>query len=77
VRVLVLNDAGGRIFSRLPQRQAMDDEEFDALMRTPGGLDVRSAAGMFGTAYRLVEDPSQLPDALSGGTAVIEIPIAT
>ena len=75
VRVIVVNDGGGRIFTRLPQHEAMDREEFDSLMRTPGGLDVRSAAGTFGTAYRRVADPSQLPEAFTGDSAVIEVPI--
>jgi len=75
VRVIVINDGGGRIFTRLPQHEAMDREEFDSLMRTPGGLDLESAAGLFGIDYRLVPAPSQIAGAFTGSSAVIEVPI--
>lgn len=75
VRIVVLNDGGGSIFSRLPQKEALVPEEFEALMRTPGGLDIEAAAALFETAYFRVEDLSQLPGAFASGSAVIEIPI--
>jgi 2-succinyl-5-enolpyruvyl-6-hydroxy-3-cyclohexene-1-carboxylate synthase len=75
VRVVVLNDDGGRIFSRLPQKQAMDAGEYEALMRTPTGLDFEAAARTFGAAYRRVSDPSMLPEAFAAGSVLIEIPI--
>ncbi len=76
VRLVVINDGGGSIFSRLPQKDAMAADEFEALMRTPSGLDIESAAGLFGARYFRIEDPSQLPGAFAAGSAVIEIPVS-
>jgi 2-succinyl-5-enolpyruvyl-6-hydroxy-3-cyclohexene-1-carboxylate synthase len=75
VRVVVLNDDGGSIFSRLPQKEAMVSDEFDTLMRTPAGLDVSAAARMFDTRYFRIDDLSQLSGAFAAGSAVIEIPL--
>jgi 2-succinyl-5-enolpyruvyl-6-hydroxy-3-cyclohexene-1-carboxylate synthase len=74
LRIVVINDGGGRIFLRLPQRHYMGEQEFDLLMKTPGDLDIATAAASFGLSHELVEDLSRLPAALEAGTAVIEIP---
>ena len=75
VRIVVLNNDGGAIFSRLPQKQTLGEEEFEALMSTPGGMDVKAAAGLFGLDHRLVDDLAGLPAALAAGTGIIEIPL--
>ena len=75
VRIVVLNNNGGAIFSRLPQKQTLGEEEFEALMSTPGGMDVKAAAGLFGLDHRLVDDLAGLPAALAAGTGIIEIPL--
>ncbi len=69
------NEGGGAIFSRLPQKQTLGEEEFEALMTTPGGMDVKAAAGLFGLGHRLVDDLAGLPAALAAGTGIIEIPL--
>jgi 2-succinyl-5-enolpyruvyl-6-hydroxy-3-cyclohexene-1-carboxylate synthase len=76
LRIVVINDGGGRIFFRLPQRRYLDKNEFDYLMKTPGDLDISAAAASFGLAYERVEDLSELSRVFAGGSNVIEIPIA-
>ena len=75
VRIVVMNDGGGSIFSRLPQKQAMAPEEFEALMTTPEHLNVEAAAGLFGTPYFRIEDFADLSRPFESGSAVIEIRI--
>ncbi|MGB0120253.1 MAG: 2-succinyl-5-enolpyruvyl-6-hydroxy-3-cyclohexene-1-carboxylic-acid synthase [Solirubrobacterales bacterium] len=75
VRIVVLNNGGGAIFSRLPQKQAMEPAEFDALMTAPGNLDLESAAGLFDLDYHRVERLSELESALNSGTSIIEVPV--
>ncbi len=75
VKVVVLNNGGGAIFARLPQKQTMDATEFDALMTTPGRLRIESAAAMFDLPYTLVTESSELEPALAGPAVVIEIPV--
>ncbi|MDQ3725515.1 MAG: 2-succinyl-5-enolpyruvyl-6-hydroxy-3-cyclohexene-1-carboxylic-acid synthase, partial [Actinomycetota bacterium] len=48
VRILVIDNDGGGIFHFLPQREAMDDAEFDRLLATPRGIDAAKAADLFG-----------------------------
>jgi 2-succinyl-5-enolpyruvyl-6-hydroxy-3-cyclohexene-1-carboxylate synthase len=75
VRVVVVNDGGGRIFSKLPQRRLLEDVEFDHLMRTPGHLEIEAAAKSFGCAYRRVENEADLEPAFESGAVVIEVPV--
>jgi 2-succinyl-5-enolpyruvyl-6-hydroxy-3-cyclohexene-1-carboxylate synthase len=75
LRVVAINDGGGRIFSKLPQRRLLGDDEFDHLMRTPGNLDIEGAARSFGCGYRKVEDLAQLAAAFGSDASVIEIPV--
>jgi 2-succinyl-5-enolpyruvyl-6-hydroxy-3-cyclohexene-1-carboxylate synthase len=76
LRVVVLNDRGGRIFSKLPQRRLLDDDEFEHLMRTPGNLDIESAATAFGCGYRKVDEMPALATAFESDASVIEVPVA-
>lgn len=64
VRIVVINDGGGRIFSRLPQKESMPPEEFDALMRAQSQLNIEAAAAMFDTPYRRISSPGALAHAL-------------
>jgi len=75
VSIVVLNNGGGAIFSKLPQKQSMDPAEFDVLLTTPSELDLQAAAALFGLDYFLITGLDQLPAALEAGTAVIEIPV--
>jgi 2-succinyl-5-enolpyruvyl-6-hydroxy-3-cyclohexene-1-carboxylate synthase len=74
VRVVVVNDNGGRIFSRLPQKKSMPAEEFETLMRTPGDLQIEAAAALFSHPYRKIADPADLSPVLeTQRTGLIEI----
>ncbi|MGA7398286.1 MAG: 2-succinyl-5-enolpyruvyl-6-hydroxy-3-cyclohexene-1-carboxylic-acid synthase [Solirubrobacterales bacterium] len=75
VRIVVLNNGGGAIFSRLPQKQAMEPAEFDALMTTPGNLNLEAAANLFDLAYHRVETLSGLKPVLAAGSSIIEVPV--
>lgn len=75
VRIVVINNGGGAIFSRLPQKAAMVPAEFDALMTTPSELNIEAAAGLFDLPYFRITDLSDLPRAMDSGSAVIEIPV--
>jgi 2-succinyl-5-enolpyruvyl-6-hydroxy-3-cyclohexene-1-carboxylate synthase len=75
VRIVVVNNDGGGIFQRLPQAKALDEDEFEALLGTPQGVDIGSAANLFGLTYHRIDSLSQLPDALASGTGLIEIPV--
>lgn len=73
--VLVIDTGGGAIFDRLPQKQAMPPDEFQALMSTPPGLDVAAAADLFGLAFHHLREPAELPELLAGPAGLIHIRI--
>lgn len=77
-RIVVLDNHGGGIFSRLPQKVVLPPAEFEALFNTPADLPVDQAAGLYGLPYRRVEGLDELsppegerPD----GVAVLHVPI--
>lgn len=72
VRIIVIDNDGGGIFSFLPQAEALSGEEFEALLGTPRGVDVTKAAALFDLPHRLIETPAGLAEALAGGTGLIE-----
>ncbi|HEX7059964.1 MAG TPA: 2-succinyl-5-enolpyruvyl-6-hydroxy-3-cyclohexene-1-carboxylic-acid synthase [Solirubrobacterales bacterium] len=76
VRIIVIDNDGGGIFHRLPQAEAMGDEEFEALLGTPRGVEVAKAASLFGLAHRRVDSLDQLGRALTAGTGLIEVPVS-
>ena len=79
VRIVVLNNGGGGIFERLPQREVMAPEEFEDLMRTPAGLEVERAASLYGLPFRRAVDLDALDAAFgadSDDVSVIEVPVA-
>ncbi|HWP32667.1 MAG TPA: thiamine pyrophosphate-dependent enzyme, partial [Solirubrobacterales bacterium] len=75
VRIVVIDNNGGGIFGFLPQAEAMPGDEYEALLGTPRGVDVAKAADLFGLPHRLLESFSDLPDALAGGTGLIEVEV--
>jgi 2-succinyl-5-enolpyruvyl-6-hydroxy-3-cyclohexene-1-carboxylate synthase len=72
VRVVVIDNDGGGIFHFLPQAEALDGDEFEALFGTPRGVDVAKAADLFGLPHRRLESLAQLPEALAAGSGLIE-----
>jgi 2-succinyl-5-enolpyruvyl-6-hydroxy-3-cyclohexene-1-carboxylate synthase len=75
VRIVVLQNGGGAIFSKLAQKDHMAPDEFEALMTTPEGMNVEAAAGLFDLEYQRVEDLSQIPPSRAEGTVILEIPL--
>ena len=73
VRIVVIDNGGGGIFHFLPQAEALDAEEFEALLGTPRGVEIEKAAALFDLPHRAVESLEQLPDALAAGTGLIEV----
>jgi 2-succinyl-5-enolpyruvyl-6-hydroxy-3-cyclohexene-1-carboxylate synthase len=73
VRIVVIDNNGGGIFGFLPQAEALGDEEFEALLGTPKGLDVAKAAQLFDLFHQRLESLANLPAALAAGTGLIEV----
>ncbi len=73
VRILVIDNGGGGIFHFLPQQEALETEEFEALLGTPRGVSVERAAALFDLPYRRLESLADLPAALAAGTGLIEV----
>jgi 2-succinyl-5-enolpyruvyl-6-hydroxy-3-cyclohexene-1-carboxylate synthase len=73
VRIVVIDNNGGGIFSFLPQAEALDGDEFEALLGTPRGIDIAKAAALFDLPHRKLNALAELPDALAAGTGLIEI----
>jgi 2-succinyl-5-enolpyruvyl-6-hydroxy-3-cyclohexene-1-carboxylate synthase len=70
---VVVNNDGGGIFHFLPQEEAMERDEFEALLGTPRGIDMRKAADLFDLDHRFVDDLAVLGPALAAGTGLIEV----
>ena len=61
VRIVVIDNGGGGIFHFLPQKQALDQEEFEALLGTPRRLDVAKAAALFGLPHLRIDSLGAAP----------------
>jgi 2-succinyl-5-enolpyruvyl-6-hydroxy-3-cyclohexene-1-carboxylate synthase len=75
VRIVVVDNGGGGIFDFLPQAEALEADELEALLRTPREVDAGKAADLFGLPHRRLESLDDLPAALAAGTGLIEIPV--
>jgi len=75
VRIVVIDNDGGGIFHYLPQAKALEEDEFEALLGTPRGVDIAGAATLFGLSHHRIEHFEQLPEALASGTCLIEVPV--
>jgi 2-succinyl-5-enolpyruvyl-6-hydroxy-3-cyclohexene-1-carboxylate synthase len=75
VRIVVVNNDGGGIFHFLPQEESMPEDEFEALLGTPRGVDLSRAADLFGIEHRRIDDLGQFADALAAGTGLVEVPV--
>lgn len=73
VRIVVIDNDGGGIFGFLPQAETLGDEEFEALLGTPRGIDIAKAAALFDLPHRRLTSFSGLPDALAAGTGLVEV----
>lgn len=78
LRIIVVNNDGGGIFSFLPQATAdvIDTETFERHWGTPHGLSLRQIAASMGMPARLVEDLDSYRSIVStpiGGPELIEL----
>ncbi len=73
VRIVVIDNNGGGIFHFLPQTEALDADEFEALLGTPRGVSVEKAAALFDLPHRRLASLNELPAALAAGTGLIEV----
>jgi 2-succinyl-5-enolpyruvyl-6-hydroxy-3-cyclohexene-1-carboxylate synthase len=73
VRIVVIDNDGGGIFGFLPQADALDGDEFEALLGTPRGVSVERAAALFDLPHHRLESLDQLPEMLAAGTGLIEV----
>jgi 2-succinyl-5-enolpyruvyl-6-hydroxy-3-cyclohexene-1-carboxylate synthase len=73
VRIVVIDNDGGGIFHFLPQADALESAEFEALLGTPRGVSVEKAASLFDLPHHRLESLSELPEALAAGTSLIEV----
>ena len=73
VRIVVIDNDGGGIFHFLPQEQALEGEDFEALLGTPRGVSAEKAAALFDLPHRRLESLDELPQALAAGTGLIEV----
>ena len=73
VRIVVINNEGGGIFSFLPQAGEIGEAEFEALLGTPRSVDAAAVASIFGIGHRRLAHLDQLPDALASGAGLIEV----
>jgi 2-succinyl-5-enolpyruvyl-6-hydroxy-3-cyclohexene-1-carboxylate synthase len=73
VRIVVIDNAGGGIFHFLPQEAALPENEFEALLGTPRGVQTAKAAALFDLPHQRLESLDQLSAALVAGTSLIEV----
>lgn len=71
-RLVVINNGGGKIFSRVGWLKEAD-EGTRRVMENPHGLSFEPWARMWGMDYRLITVPDQLRDDADEGAAVWEV----
>ena len=75
LRIVVVNNGGGAIFDRLPQKAEMPEREYRDLMTTPPGIEASAAAELFGIPYLKAATVSELDRALGSGPGLVEVPV--
>lgn len=65
LRIVVIDNDGGGIFSFLPQRSSLSPSRFEQLFGTPHGTDVGALATAHGIATRTVATSHELADAVT------------
>jgi 2-succinyl-5-enolpyruvyl-6-hydroxy-3-cyclohexene-1-carboxylate synthase len=73
LRLIVIDNSGGGIFHFLPQAEAMPEDEFEALLGTPSGLQPQDAAALFGLGVATPGSPTELEEALAGDARMIVV----
>ena len=62
LRIIVGNDRGGHIFSRLEVAQEISEEDLSRLFVTPQQVDMAALAAAYGWEYRVCNSPAQLEE---------------
>jgi 2-succinyl-5-enolpyruvyl-6-hydroxy-3-cyclohexene-1-carboxylate synthase len=75
MKIIVLNDDGGGIFSLLEQGAAEHKNSFERVFGTPHGADLAALCAGYRVPHVLAESPSQLREALrpEPGLRVVEV----
>jgi 2-succinyl-5-enolpyruvyl-6-hydroxy-3-cyclohexene-1-carboxylate synthase len=74
LRIVVVNNDGGSIFSFLPQAEHVSESTFELLYGTPHGVNISDIAAAHGITYVLAANHSELRHALeSSETQIIEV----
>lgn len=73
VRIVVIDNGGGAIFHFLPQAEVLAEDEFEALLGTPTGIEPRQVAALFGIEHRPIGRLGDLQGALDAGTGLISV----
>jgi 2-succinyl-5-enolpyruvyl-6-hydroxy-3-cyclohexene-1-carboxylate synthase len=73
LRLVVLDNGGGGIFNFLPQAEALPEDEFEALLGTPAGLDPAAAGQLFGISVTTPSSPGELTEALAGDARMVVV----
>lgn len=74
VRIVLVDNHGGGIFSFLPQATALPSEVFERLFGTPHSVDIGALVGAHGVRYRAVATTHELSAALhEPGPVVIHV----
>ncbi|MGC1799295.1 MAG: hypothetical protein WA701_02820, partial [Solirubrobacterales bacterium] len=73
LRLIVIDNSGGGIFHFLPQAEALPEDEFEALLGTPYGVEPARAAELFGLSVVVPSTPGDLAEALAGDARMIVV----
>jgi 2-succinyl-5-enolpyruvyl-6-hydroxy-3-cyclohexene-1-carboxylate synthase len=73
LRLIVIDNSGGGIFHFLPQAEALEESEFEALLGTPAGRDPADAARLFDLSVAAPQSPAELDEALTGDSRMVVV----
>jgi len=65
VRIVVVDNRGGGIFSFLPQRSTLHERQFEQLFGTPHSVDIGGLAAAHGVSHRVVATVAELRGVLA------------
>ncbi len=75
LRIVVVDNDGGGIFSFLPQASALPADQFETLLGTPHGTDIEGLARAHGIAATTITDAGELAERLTQpGPWLIRVP---
>ena len=75
LRIVVVDNDGGGIFSFLPQATALPADQFETLLGTPHGTDIEALAGAHGIPASTITDAAELAEKLAEpGPWLVRVP---